>query len=84
MEESNNLIKHCEICNSEAKSECFNCFSYFCESCYKFVHEKSFNSNHKKEEIDYLVPIDLKCPEHPKNIINYFVLKKKAINYYYL
>ena len=78
MEESNNLIKHCEICNSEAKSVCFKCFSYFCESCFKFVHEKSYNSDHKKEEIDYLVPIDLKCPEHPKNIINLYCVEERG------
>ena len=77
MEKLKNIIKHCEICNSEATSVCFKCFSYFCESCFKFVHEKNFNSGHKKEEIDYFVPIDLKCPYHPKNIIKLFGLKNK-------
>ena len=78
MEESRNIIKHCEICNYEAKGLCFECFSYFCESCFKFVHEKSFNKEHKKEEIDYFVPIDLKCPKHPKNIINLYCLDEKG------
>ena len=50
---------------------------YFCEWCFKFVHEKSCN-DHKKEEIDYLVPIDLKCPEHPKNIINLFCVEERG------
>ena len=78
MEESKNIIKHCEICNSQATGVCFKCFSYFCESCFKFVHEKSFNSGHKKEEIDYFVPINLKCPEHPKNIINLYCVDEKG------
>ncbi len=78
MKESNNLIKHCEICNSEAKSLCFECFSYFCDSCFKFVHEKSCNNDHKKEEIDYLVPIDLKCQQHPKNIINLYCVEERG------
>ena len=81
MEESNNIIKYCEICNDEAKGVCFQCFSYFCESCFKFVHEKNFNSYHKREEIDYFVPIDLKSPKHQKILLIYIVLMKKVINY---
>ena len=83
MEKFKNMLKHCEICNSEATSLCFKCFSYFCESCFKFVHEKNFNSGHKKEEIDYFVPIDLKCPNIQKILLIYIVLMKKVINYIY-
>ena len=47
--------KKCEICKSEAKNLCLECMNYFCESCYKFIHEKKANSNHKKENIDFFV-----------------------------
>ena len=32
------------------------------------------NDNHKKETIDAFVPIDLKCPNHPKIPLNLFCL----------
>ena len=78
MDESRNIIKHCEICNSEAKNICFKCLSYFCESCYKFVHEKNINADHKTEKIDYFVPINLKCPEHPKMIMILFCVDEQS------
>ena len=59
-------IKVCEICKTNAIYLCFQCNNYFCESCFKFVHDKQANSNHKKEIIDPFIPIDLKCPDHPQ------------------
>ena len=64
--------KSCEICGENAKNLCLECTSYFCEICYKFVHEKKKNIQHKKEEIDHFNPIDIKCPEHPKVPMNLF------------
>ena len=76
--EKSNLIKECEICKSNATSLCFECNNYYCDSCYKFVHDKQVNSNHKKELIDPFVPIDLKCPGHPKNPLSLFCLNEKG------
>ena len=83
MENIQSKVKLCELCHSEAKCLCFECFMYFCDSCFKFIHEKSTNKEHKKENIDYFVPIDFKCTEHPKNLLNLFCLdeKGKIINY---
>ena len=78
MEEIQNKVKKCEICQAEATSIWYKCFSYFCESCFKFVHDKQPNRDHKKEKIDYFVPIDIKCPEHTKNIINLFCVDEKG------
>lgn len=78
MEEKNNKIKQCEICQTQAAFICYKCFSYYCESCFKFVHDKQPNRDHKKEKIDYFVPIDIKCPEHTKNIINLFCVDEKG------
>ena len=46
-------IKQCEICKDrEAITLCFDCRSYFCEACFKYVHDIKKNSNHKKEKIN--------------------------------
>ena len=72
MEKNNSFIKKCDICKEDAIYICFSCKQYFCESCYKFIHEKKANSNHKKENIDFFVPFDTKCKEHPLNPICLF------------
>ena len=73
-----NQIKKCEICKEYATSLCMKCMSYFCESCFKYVHDKKENSQHKKEKIDYNVPIDTRCPDHSGNNINLFCLDEKG------
>ena len=78
MNEKKNNIKLCEICEKEATSLCLKCISYFCEECFKYIHDKKPNTQHKKEKIDYFAPFDTKCPEHPKVIINLFCLEEKG------
>ena len=51
---------------------------YLCDSCYKIVHEKVVENNHKKEKIDYFLPIDTKCQNHPKIPINLFCIDDKG------
>ena len=72
------LIKECDICGENATCLCFKCIQYFCESCFKLIHDKKKNSNHQKEPIDPFVPIDLKCPDHPINPITFFCLDEKG------
>ena len=62
MEKKNKIIKECEICNSDSACLCYECNSYFCDKCYKMIHDVKNDSKHKKENIDLYVPIDLKCP----------------------
>ena len=71
-------IKVCGICKEDSSCLCFKCNNYFCESCYKFVHEKKNNSNHKKETIDPFVSIDVKCPDHPEDRVNLFCIDEKG------
>ena len=71
-------IKHCEICEEMANYLCLSCSWYYCESCFKFVHDKKAKSNHKKESIDPFVPIDTKCPDHPNNSMNLFCVDEKG------
>ena len=73
-------IKLCEICKIHATCLCSNCFMYFCDSCFKFAHDKPSNKEHKKENIDHFNPIDTKCNEHPKNILNLFCMDEKGKN----
>ena len=76
-------IKLCDICEINATLLCLNCSSYFCDSCYKFVHDKKAKTQHKKEKIDPFVPIDIKCPDHPNNPMNLFCVDEKGINIYF-
>ena len=76
-------IKECGICESEATCLCFECSNYFCESCYKMIHDKTKNNNHKKENIDPFIPIELKCPNHPQDRMNLFCINEKGKNIYY-
>lgn len=78
MEKNNSFIKKCDICKEDAIYICFSCKQYFCESCYKFIHNKPINSNHKKENIDLYIPLELKCQEHPDNPLNLFCLNEKG------
>ena len=74
--------KQCELCGETAKSLCLQCNSYFCDSCYKFVHDKKKNLEHKKEVIDPFVPIDTKCLSHPIIPLNLFCIDEKGKLYF--
>ena len=78
MEKRINFLKLCEFWGADATNLCFECLEYFCDSCFKTIHEKKLKINHKKETIDLYVPIDLKCPEHPKVPINLFCIDEKG------
>ena len=72
-------IKICEICkDEEAAILCYDCHSYFCDSCFKCVHDRKKNKNHKKEKIDLFIPIDIKCPDHERVPINLFCVDEKG------
>ena len=78
MELNQSVFKQCEICQIEATSLCLDCNSYYCDKCFKFIHDINVNKNHKKEKIDYYAPFDTKCPDHPKNPINLFCCDEKG------
>ena len=84
MEKASKFIKNCNFCGENATSLCFECLEYFCDSCFKLIHEKKLKSHHKKELIDYYVPIELKCPLHPNNSNNLFCSDEKGKLYLYL
>ena len=77
MEKNSKLIKPCNICENDATCLCFDCLNYFCESCYKLIHDKK-KKEHKKEKADPFVPIEIKCPEHPNGIMDFFCIQEKG------
>ena len=42
------------------------------------IHDKKENANHKKEKIDYYLPIDLRCNVHQNIPLNLFCLDEKG------
>ena len=72
----------CDVCEQDASSLCFECMMYFCDTCYKNYHEKKISKNHKKEKLDYFMPVELKCHAHPKNPLNLFCTDEKGKNNY--
>lgn len=83
MEDNNSEEKLCELCKEEATCICYNCTFYLCDACFRFLHEKKANSEHKKEDIDPFVSIDIKCSEHPKIQMSLFCLEEKSNKYIY-
>ena len=80
MELNQKNFKQCDICkDTEATSLCPQCFSYYCDGCFKQVHDRKKNSDHKKEKIDFFVPIDTRCPDHEGNNINLFCIDEKEL-----
>ena len=70
-------LKKCEVCITDATCLCYQCMSYFCESCFKLRHNNEEYKAHKKDKIDYYVPIDLKCPEHKLHPMDLFCINEK-------
>ena len=78
MDKRETLIKNCEYCGTNATCLCFECLEYYCDSCFKYDHNKQLKAHHKSEAIDPYVPIDLKCKEHPKNPNNLYCSNEKG------
>ena len=82
MEEKENILKYCDICKSQATFLCPFCLGgaghYYCDSCYKMIHDKKENMKDKKEKIDYYLPIDIRCNEHQNVPLNLFCLDEKG------
>ena len=84
MNKSKNPIKECDNCKTSATCVCFNCLNYFCDNCYKIIHDLEKNTSHNKEKIDLYVPIDIKCQLHPINPLNLFCVDEKGKKFFYI
>ena len=84
MNQKSSNIKKCEICENEATSLCFKCISYFCDSCYKFIHDKQNNSLHKRKKQIIMFQQTQNAQITPKFLLLYFVLMKKVNKFYFI
>ena len=83
MEEKQKHFK-CDICESQATILCLNCSGYYyCDSCYKYIHDFKAKSQHKGEKIDYFLTIDAKYLNFNKYYIsiNYRALLSNVLFY---
>ena len=71
-------IKECENCIEKATCLCYGCMAYYCDSCFTLSHKKEKKKSHKKEKIDYFIPMDTKCREHNLVPINLFCVDEKG------
>ena len=78
MEEEKKNYKFCELCKIEATSLCLDCYRYYCEECFKYIHNKKANINHKKDKVDCFISMDINCPLHEKNALNLFCIEEKG------
>ena len=76
--EKENQIKKCDFCGKDANSICFKCNNYFCENCFNIIHNLKQDEKHDKENLDILVPIEIKCQKHPSNLNNLFCVDEKG------
>ena len=83
IKEKSKFIKECDFCRTNATCLCFECNNYFWDRCFKVIHDLKNDNGHKKESIDPFMPIDIKCPEHPKYMMDLFCAEEKGnINLY--
>lgn len=78
MEAINNNLKKCEICEEEITNFHLENKKYYCDECYKYIHNKKTKKNHNKGKLDNLTPIGNKCPDHPDNLLNLFCIDEKS------
>ena len=76
-----NKFKLCEFCKANATFLCFQCKIYFCEKCFKVIHDLKKNPQHEKEKIDPYIEIDVKCPDHPEYPMDLFCIDEKGKKY---
>ena len=73
--------KLCNICKSKVNYICFECSNnFYCESCFKMVHNKKENINHQKFDVDYFIQAKTLCPEHQTIPLNIFCLTENGNN----
>ena len=78
--EEENKSKDCELCGNLASIICWECLTYFCDSCSKIIHSIQLKNKHITEKIDPFLLIDIKCNNHPKIPMNLFCIDDKSKN----
>ena len=71
--------QQCNFCKEDSTCLCYKCLNFYCDSCFKFAHNKEQFQSHKKDEIDNEIPIKLRCQEHNLCPMNLFCVDEKGI-----
>ena len=83
-----NRLKKCDFCMSEASLICFQCKKYYCDKCFKIIHDIKKDMSHEETKINPYLSIDFFCPEHKEYPLELFCLNDKgkfySIIYYIL
>ena len=77
-----NKTHNCFICELNSSCLCFKCQNYYCEKCFKLVHDYKKNGEHKKELIDSFIFFDLKCTFHKDQINSLVCVEDKSKSFY--
>ena len=84
MEDKPKNEKLCDLCCSEATIICLECLcGYYCDKCFKLIHENKAKNNHKSEKIDNFFIINTRCTKHPNTPLDLFCVDEKSnkLNY---
>ena len=76
--------KFCNFCDFKAIYLCFICKHYYCENCFKIIHDLRKNRQHQKEKINPFISIDIKCPKHPEYPMELFCVEEKGKNIHFI
>ena len=68
----------CELCKNPASNICYDCSFYLCDSCFDYLHIKKVNSEHKKEKIEPIIPINIKCTKHQKMPLSFYYIEENS------
>ena len=71
-------LKKCELCLVEATCLCYECMSYFCDSCFNLGHKNEERKSHKKQKTGNFINYEVKWPEHKLVPLNLFCLDDKG------
>ena len=78
MEDNKEICKTCDMCGEEPNIICFDCLSYYCNSCSNFIHGKKINEGHIRDKINSLPLIGIKCEIHKNKKLEYFCLDENS------
>lgn len=76
-------LKKCDSCISESFWICFQCKKYYCDKCYKIIHDLKSDNPHEKTKINPYLSIDFFCPNHQEYPLELFCFNDKG-NFHFI
>jgi len=78
MVENLTKLKKCNLCNSDSFWICFQCKKYYCDKCWKIIHEIKKEKAHEKTKINPYLSLDFFCSNHQEYPLELFCLNDKG------